>query len=74
MPLACIATAVVYFIVPPTYEDGEDLANQPRPIILSTNREDMGVSFTVPCSVWKVYRLGCKVSAVCKAELVGKRI
>ncbi|CAL8315567.1 unnamed protein product [Boreogadus saida] len=28
--------------------------------------KELGGSVTLPSSVWKVYRLGCKVSAVCK--------
>lgn len=48
------------------------IPNQLSSFLISTNGSLPGAWPSVPCSVWKVYRLGCKVSAVCKAYLVGK--
>lgn len=50
-----------------------NLSNQNRPPVFYAN----GSAARRPhahCSVWKVYRLGCKVSAVCKPEPVGKTL
>lgn len=51
----------------------QNLSNQNRPPAFSAN----GNAAWRPhahCSVWKVYRLGCKVSAVCKPEPVGTTV
>ena len=73
LQLAYVATAVVWLVRSSYLRELQNLTNQIPPCALSTNSNHLGRVFTVPCSVWKVYRLGCKVSAVCKPKLVGKR-
>lgn len=51
--------------------ESHNMSNHSRPCVFSTNRNTTKCSH-VTCSVWKVYRLGCKVSAVCKPKPVGK--